>query len=179
MVFEHQGDHATQWAAIGSIAPKIGCSAGTLRSWVRVVITNMLANMFRREAREVPIDDALLLALPDRGDAADVAHLKEVYREEFRAAFERAVSELTPREKNMLRYAFAENLTPEQIGAIYGVHRSTAGRWLSLAQESLVAAIRSDLTQRLKVSDAELQSVLRGVMSQVQITLARYLRVRS
>jgi transposase len=35
MVFEHQGDHATQWAAIGSIAPKIGCSAETLRSWVR------------------------------------------------------------------------------------------------------------------------------------------------
>jgi transposase-like protein len=35
MVFEHQGDHATQWAAICSIAPKIGCSAETLRNWVR------------------------------------------------------------------------------------------------------------------------------------------------
>jgi transposase-like protein len=35
MVFEHQGDHATQWAAIGSIASKIGCSAETLRKWVR------------------------------------------------------------------------------------------------------------------------------------------------
>jgi transposase len=35
MVFEHQGDHATQWAAIGSIASKIGCSAETLRNWVR------------------------------------------------------------------------------------------------------------------------------------------------
>jgi transposase len=35
MVFEHQGDHATQWAAIVSIASKIGCSAETLRNWVR------------------------------------------------------------------------------------------------------------------------------------------------
>src|SRR3712207_4729664 len=37
MVFEHQGDHASQWAAIGSIAAKIGCNAETLRGWVRQV----------------------------------------------------------------------------------------------------------------------------------------------
>jgi transposase-like protein len=35
MVLEHQGEHASQWAAIGSIAAKIGCSAETLRNWVR------------------------------------------------------------------------------------------------------------------------------------------------
>ena len=35
MVLEHGGDHASQWAAIGSIAGKIGCTAGTLRRWVR------------------------------------------------------------------------------------------------------------------------------------------------
>ena len=35
MVFEHAQDHASQWAAITSIAEKIGCAAETLRSWVR------------------------------------------------------------------------------------------------------------------------------------------------
>ena len=35
MVFEHTGEHASQWAAIGSIAAKIGCTAETLRGWVR------------------------------------------------------------------------------------------------------------------------------------------------
>jgi transposase len=35
MVLEHQGEHASQWAAICSIATKIGCSGETLRSWVR------------------------------------------------------------------------------------------------------------------------------------------------
>ena len=35
MVIEHRGDHASQWAAIGSIAAKIGCTAETLRGWVR------------------------------------------------------------------------------------------------------------------------------------------------
>ena len=35
MVTEHQGDHASEWAAICSIAAKIGCSGETLRKWVR------------------------------------------------------------------------------------------------------------------------------------------------
>ena len=35
LVFEHQGEHASQWAAIGSIASKIGCTPETMRKWVR------------------------------------------------------------------------------------------------------------------------------------------------
>src|SRR5690625_3516274 len=35
MVFEHEAEYASQWAAIQSIAEKIGCSGETLRNWVR------------------------------------------------------------------------------------------------------------------------------------------------
>ena len=35
MVFEHGAEHSSEWAAIESIATKIGCSAETLRNWVR------------------------------------------------------------------------------------------------------------------------------------------------
>ena len=35
MVLEHGGEHPTQWAAISSVAGKIGCTRETLRSWVR------------------------------------------------------------------------------------------------------------------------------------------------
>ncbi len=35
MVREHEREHASQWAAITSIAEKIGCSGETLRNWVR------------------------------------------------------------------------------------------------------------------------------------------------
>ena len=37
MVQDHQADHPSQWAAIGSIASKFGCSPETLRKWVRQV----------------------------------------------------------------------------------------------------------------------------------------------
>ena len=35
MVRDHQGDHASQWAAIASIASKIGCTAESLLRWLR------------------------------------------------------------------------------------------------------------------------------------------------
>jgi transposase len=35
MVLEHKAEHASEWAAITSIAAKIGCTAETLRRWIR------------------------------------------------------------------------------------------------------------------------------------------------
>jgi len=35
MVIEHQHEHDSQWATIESISTKIGCTAETLRRWVR------------------------------------------------------------------------------------------------------------------------------------------------
>jgi transposase-like protein len=35
MVFEQASSHDSEWAAISSIAEKIGCSPETLRKWVR------------------------------------------------------------------------------------------------------------------------------------------------
>ena len=35
LVLEHQENYDSQWAALTSIADKIGCTAETLRKWVR------------------------------------------------------------------------------------------------------------------------------------------------
>ena len=35
LVLDHQVEHDSQWSAIVSVSSKIGCSAETLRKWVR------------------------------------------------------------------------------------------------------------------------------------------------
>lgn len=35
MVFDHEADHSSRWAAVSSVAAKIGCTAQTLNEWVK------------------------------------------------------------------------------------------------------------------------------------------------
>ncbi len=35
LVLDHQGEHDSQWSAITSVASKLGCTAETLRKWIR------------------------------------------------------------------------------------------------------------------------------------------------
>jgi transposase len=65
MVLEHRCDHPSQWAAIVSIAAKIGCTAQTLNEWMKKadidsgrkpgLTTDMSARMkaLERENREL------------------------------------------------------------------------------------------------------------------------------
>jgi transposase len=43
MLREHEHEYGSRWAAIESIAGKIGCTAQTLRSWVRKTEPAMVA----------------------------------------------------------------------------------------------------------------------------------------
>jgi RNA polymerase sigma-70 factor (ECF subfamily) len=148
---------------------------GPLRGWVRITATRELIRHQRKRARETPSDRPLDEAL---GDASDplLSELKAEYRTEFATALREAITELGAEDRTLLRQQIVDQLSIDEIGAAFGVHRATAARWLQRARGALVAATRGRLAVRLKVSVDEIDSVIRLVQSQLDASMIRYLR---
>jgi len=54
-----------------------------------------------------------------------------------------------PRERNLLRYQVLDRLGIDHIGALHGVHRVTAARWIAHARRALIEGVRRRLQDRL------------------------------
>jgi RNA polymerase sigma-70 factor (ECF subfamily) len=148
---------------------------GPLRGWVRITATRELIRHQRKRARETPSDRPLDEALGDAGDPL-LSQLKAEYRTEFATALREAIAELGAEDRTLLRQQIVDQLSIDEIGAAFGVHRATAARWLQRARGALVAATRGRLAVRLKVSVDEIDSVIRLVQSQLDASMIRYLR---
>ena len=76
----------------------------------------------------------------------------------------------------MLRFTYIEQITPARIGAVYGVHRTTALRWIESAHEAVLARTRTGLMARLDVSPSECDSLIALLKSQLDVTLGALVR---
>jgi len=147
---------------------------GSLRGLLKVTATRTAISMLRKQRHEAPGDAAVL----DRSGERDpeLAFLKEHYRGAFRRAFEAAVAELEPRERNLLRLHFLRKVTLEQLATMYGVHRATIVRQLARVREKLDKATRRDLASALSLPKNELESVMDLVRSRFDVSVERLLR---
>jgi RNA polymerase sigma-70 factor (ECF subfamily) len=68
-----------------------------------------------------------------------------------------------------------EHLGIDAIAALHGVHRSTAARWLQGVRERLGKHIRRSLRERLGPRPRDIESVLRAVDSQLDLSFSRLL----
>jgi RNA polymerase sigma-70 factor (ECF subfamily) len=150
---------------------------GDLASWIRVVAVRTSLNLARATGREVLVDENELLAdrAGARPDDAELGHLKVLYQGEFREAFGQALATLSARDRNMLRQHYIDGLSMGQIGVISRVHRITVVRRMNEARKELAAETRRRLKAKLRVSRGELDSIMRLIQSQLDVSLRAHL----
>lgn len=159
-------------------APKIASYSGrsSLRTWLRVVIGRFIIDVSRERQPDPLATDSVLSSVPASIDDPSRRMLKQTCQDALEAAFHGAAERLSTRDKNLLRYSLAEGMNIDEIGLLYGVHRVTAARWLQQARASLIEQVRAFMMSRLQVTESELKSVLRSVMSQLELTVSEFLR---
>jgi len=147
---------------------------GDLRGYARVIAARTLARRMRRDRQEVALDDEMIDVLTPAIDP-EVGFLREQYRADVDAVFRAAIPLLPERSRAVLRYHLLDGWSIDQIGALYGVHRATAARWLTSAREELGTRIRAGLAERLAISESQVDSIVALVTSRIEISLDKLL----
>jgi RNA polymerase sigma-70 factor, ECF subfamily len=148
---------------------------GGLRAWFRAAALHLLVNIASRETRERPSDREFFDVVLDASADAEAEYLKQACKLEFEQAMGAAIGKLTARERSVLRYAYIDNRSIDQIAGVFRVHRSHAARLVTKARDRLVEITREELMARLGVNDQDAQSIVRAALSRMGTTLLRRL----
>jgi RNA polymerase sigma-70 factor, ECF subfamily len=147
---------------------------GALKSWLRVVAVREALMASRATKREVDLDEAEALLAED----GEIAHMKSLYGAQFKAAFAIAFAALEPEERNMLRYHYLDDLGFEEIARMRRVHRTTITRAFQKIREALLVETRAAMMRDMGTGEAELESIMRLIESQLDVSLHRLLSSR-
>jgi len=110
-------------------------------------------------------------ALPGAMLDPELALLRDRYRDDVRRAFAEAFAGVTERQRNVLRQYHIDGLTIDKLGTLYRVNRATAARWVAAARQAVLDAMRAKLVERLRVSQGQVDSIVRLVRSQLDVSV--------
>jgi len=160
--------------ADGKIADFAG--RGELAAWVRVSATRKALKLVRRADREETLDEILLDHWPSSTPDPAGKHLRSTYTAELKRAIRDAFSSLEVRQRNLLRQHILDELTIDDLARLYRVHRATCARWLADARADLGKLTRKKLLGSLKVPQGDLDSLLRFLDSDIELSISRILQ---
>ncbi len=140
---------------------------GDLRGWLRVIAVREALQIMRARKREVHMPDSL----PDAMRLDDTAELTPEEQRIYREAFSAALATLTPRERNLLRQQFVYGATIDELGALYGVHRATAARWLAQIRETLLDRTRAHVAGAMRLTGTDLDGAMGRIAGHLDYSL--------
>jgi RNA polymerase sigma-70 factor (ECF subfamily) len=149
---------------------------GPLAGWLQVVLTRDALKWLRSHKREVPADDETLLGqMESPAESPELGLLKSRYSGQMSASFRRAIAALEPRQRNLLRQHYLDELTLADLAALYRVHRATVARWLADAKVALLEKTRDDLCVSAGLERQSAESVMRLVQSRLDLSAGVFL----
>ena len=175
-------------APAGKLAYYSGC--GSLGGWLRAVVAQMAVDFHRRSARLVQTEEAEEFDRLADGASVD-GHLAGFHAPQaldperaladaeaagaLRRALERAIRELGPEERLLVKLYYFDNLRLREAGAVLGVHEATASRRLARAQSEVRRRVETLLQSEHGWTREEVARTLGEVAAKLETDIGRVL----
>jgi RNA polymerase sigma-70 factor (ECF subfamily) len=159
--------------SVAGEAPRIAgySGQGSVGAWLRVVAVRTALNLGRGRKEETLNEETSSDGPLPAGIDPELDYLKVRYGRSLEEALRGAFADLAAPERAMLSLYFLDELTLDQIAALYHVHASTVSRRLSRARELLYGDTRRRLREALSLSETELDSLVQLAQSRVHVSL--------
>jgi RNA polymerase sigma-70 factor (ECF subfamily) len=141
---------------------------GSLHGWLRSVAVRTGLRLVKTTPKHDELGDHHGAMAED----LELMYMKKTYGETFHRAFERALGELAAKDRLLLKQRFKHRMGVVDLGALYGVNAGTISRWVQAARDALAAQTRTQMMKELGVGTVDLESILRLIHSQLDITLS-------
>ncbi len=150
---------------------------GALGAWLRITAVRTALNLKRREGalrhQFVETDAAGEVAQPGSQETRAV---KLDSQKAFGAAFEAALQHCSADERTLLRLAYLDGLTVDQLSTLLKMPRSTTARHLAKCRARLLELTRDHLALVLRLPAEDVDSLINLAVSNLELSIARFLK---
>jgi RNA polymerase sigma-70 factor, ECF subfamily len=147
---------------------------GPLRGWLHVLVARTAQARAERPTERLSNDEIERAVLEDLDRAQQSPEL-DAFKSRFRGmlapALRAASRRIDGRARTLIAMHYLDSVTLEEIARAYEVHRATAARWLADAREAFLDATRDELAVIARVPRAEIDSMVRLILSQLDVSL--------
>jgi RNA polymerase sigma-70 factor (ECF subfamily) len=146
---------------------------GALPAWIRTAAVRTALNLRRRAKQETKRGNSLepFEQLID----PEIALLRQRHMPEIDAALRRAIAALEPKERLLLHFYYVDGLTLAKIAALEKVGVSTVFRRMTATTQAVLTSVKSELSDKLQLSIDSLNSLLRHVRDDIDLSLSQVL----
>jgi RNA polymerase sigma-70 factor (ECF subfamily) len=144
-----------------------------LAAWLHVTAVRVAIDIAALAPRAATDVDLFELVGDDQTPEIETA--RRQHEERFRLALEESFRQLSARDKTILRLHVVDGLNIDAIGAIYGVHRATAARWLVAIRARVYDGLKQQFVMQWNASSSELRSLVWLLRDHIHLTAKRVL----
>jgi RNA polymerase sigma-70 factor (ECF subfamily) len=161
------GDHPPRIATYGGRGP--------LAAWVAIAAQRTAISLDRQESALRRAHDRAMTEAMAVDLNPELRHMKARYKDAVEVAFRDALTDLSDRDRAILRLGLVGGLSLDAIGSAYSVNASTVSRWLAKIRKTILDRSLALLRERLSLTEPEAVSIARLVTSQIDVSVVRLL----